>query len=229
MNRELLRKLQAFRTEKRPCALVTRLSTGAAVLIDGASGSGDLFLTDEQFVSVRARIRAGQSGMIDDSLFARVYAPPLRMIIIGAVHVAAALAPIAVLTGLDVSVVDPREAFARSEQMAGLTPVAAWPDEALAQLRPDSRTAVVTLTHDPKLDDPALAGALRSSAFYIGALGSHKTHAKRVERLKEAGFTDADIARIHGPVGLDINALTPAEIAVSIMAQVIEVLRASAP
>jgi xanthine dehydrogenase accessory factor len=228
MNVQLLSALQTWRGEKRPCALVTHLSSGVAALADESALIGDLALSAQQQSVVRARIAADQSGIMDGELFVRVYAPPLRMIIVGAVHIAATLAPVAVLAGFDVTVVDPREAFARSQQMAGVTAVVAWPDEAMAELKPDARTAVVTLTHDPKLDDPALAAALRSDAFYVGALGSRKTHAKRIERLKEGGFSDAELARIHGPVGLDINALTPAEIAVSIVAQIIDVLRAEA-
>jgi xanthine dehydrogenase accessory factor len=131
----------------------------------------------------------------------------------------------AVLAGFAVTIIDPREGFVRSGNLAGISAITAWPDEAMGELKPDMRTAVITLTHDPKLDDPALAAALRSPAFYIGALGSKKTHAKRFERLTEAGFKAEDFARIHGPVGLDIDALTPPEIAVSILAQVIQVLR----
>lgn len=228
MNIHLLRTLQGWRSEKRPCALVTRLATGASALVNEASSTGDIPLDEGQVRAVRARIAADQSGMMDDALFVRVYQAPLRMIIVGAVHIAKALAPMAVLTGFDVIVVDPREAFVRSEQMAGVKAIFGWPDEAMGELNVDSRTAVVTLTHDPKLDDPALVAALRSRAFYIGALGSRKTHAKRLDRLKAEGFSDSDMARIHGPVGLDINALSPAEIAISIMAQVVEVLRAEA-
>lgn len=228
MNIQLLRSLQQWRAQKRPCAMVTQLSSGASVLLDETAIIGELGLNGAQLQAVRARLAADQSGTMDGDLFVRVYAPPLRMIIVGAVHIARALAPIAVLAGFDVTVVDPREAFVRSEQMASVTAITGWPDEAMADLKPDARTAVVTLTHDPKLDDPALAAALRSDAFYIGALGSRKTHGKRIGRLKEAGFADADVARIRGPVGLDINALTPAEIAVSIVAQVIETLRAEA-
>src|SRR5262249_30283549 len=136
------------------------------------------------------------------------------------------LAPMARLAGFDVTVIDPREAFVRSSELSNIKSIVAWPDEAMGTLSLDARTAVVTLTHDPKLDDPALDAALRSKAFYIGALGSKKTHAKRLERLTAAGFSTEDQARIQGPVGLDINAVTPAEIAVSIIAQVIGVLRA---
>lgn len=224
----LLSALQWRRSQKRACAKVTHISAGAAALVDEETVLGDLALSAAQQATVRARIGADRSGTMEGELFVRVYAPPLRMIIVGAVHIAVALVPVAVLAGFDVTVVDPREAFAGSEQMAGVAAIVAWPDEAMAALKPDVRTAVVTLTHDPKLDDPALAAALRSGAFYVGALGSRKTHARRLERLKAGGFSDADLSRIHGPVGLDINASTPAEIAVSIVAQVIGVLREEA-
>ena len=150
------------------------------------------------------------------------------MILVGAVHIAQPLAAMAAATGFQVIVVDPRTAFAAPERFPDLEIRTDWPDQALAALVPDARTAVVTLTHDPKLDDPALDQALRSDAFYIGSLGSRKTHGKRVERLRGEGFSEGAIARIHGPVGLDIGARSPAEIAVSILAQIIGVLRTRA-
>ena len=150
------------------------------------------------------------------------------MIVVGAVHIAQSLVPMAALAGYDVTVVDPRRAFATDARFPGVTLSTDWPDDALTALDPDRRTAVVTLTHDPKLDDPALAVALRSTAFYIGALGSRRTHARRVERLREAGFNDKDIARIHAPIGLDIGAVSPAEISISILGQITEVLHTPA-
>lgn len=228
MKVELLRALQAWRAEKRPCAVVTHLLSGAAALVNETAVVGDLPLNEEQLRVARERIAADETGMLAEAVFIRVYAPPLRMIIVGAVHIAASLAPMAALVGFEVIVVDPREAFARSGPIAGVRSMVAWPDEAMAELKPDARTAIAALTHDPKLDDPALSAALRSNAFYVGALGSRKTHARRIERLKDAGFSDEDIERLHGPIGLDIGAATPAEIAVSIMAQVIADLRAEA-
>lgn len=228
MKRDTLRQLETWRAEKHSCAVVSDTASGAQALVDTATKQGDLNLSNAQLTEVRQRITADQSGVMDGGLFVRVYSPPARMVIVGAVHIAQALAPMAKLSGFDVTIIDPREAFVRSGQLADIHAIVEWPDDGMKQVKPDSRTAVVTLTHDPKLDDPALAAALRSQAFYIGALGSRKTHAKRLERLTELGFTPADTARIHGPVGLDINALTPAEIAVSIMAQVIEKLRAEA-
>lgn len=220
----LLRTVQARRSEKVPCAVVTDLASGEAAAVDVDSVTGPLSLNAAQVAAVRQRIDADRSGRTEDGLFVRVHAPPARLIVVGAVHIARALVPMAALAGFQVAVIEPREAFVRSSAMDAAV-VAAWPDEGVAALRPDARTAVVTLTHDPKLDDPALATALRSRAFYIGALGSRKTHAARLARLKAAGFADEDLARIHGPIGLAINALTPAEIAVSIMAQVVQSLR----
>jgi xanthine dehydrogenase accessory factor len=153
--------------------------------------------------------------------FIRVHNTPLRMIVVGAVHIAQALVPMAQLAGYACTVVDPRGAFATKERFPGVTLSEDWTDDALSQLKPDARTAIVTLTHDPKLDDPALQVALKSNAFYVGALGSSRTHAKRVARLKEAGITDEQIARIGSPVGLDIGAKSPAEIAISILAEVV--------
>ncbi len=228
MKAQLLHTLQAWRTQKRACALVTRLTAGTSALVNDAEMVGEMPLSEQELKAIRARIAADQSGVVLGDLFVRVYAPALRMMIVGAVHIAKTLAPMAALAGFEVIVIDPREGFARSEQMAGVAAKVAWPDDAMAELKPDRRTAVVTLTHDPKLDDPALIAALRSDAFYIGALGSRKTHAKRTDRLRDAGFSDTEIGRIHGPVGLDINALTPAEIAVSIVAQIVGILRAEA-
>jgi xanthine dehydrogenase accessory factor len=154
--------------------------------------------------------------------------PPLRLIIVGAVHIAQTLAPMAALAGYAVTIIDPRRAFATDARFPDVTLIGEWPDEFMATMTLDRRTAVVTLTHDPKLDDPALQTALKSDAFYIGALGSKRTHAARLGRLRSAGFGDGDCARIRGPVGLDIGALSPAEIAVSILAQITQVLRGSA-
>ncbi len=228
MKQDVLRMLIAQMAAKTSCATVTDTASGRQAIVHEGSTAGELALSQTQVSAIMVRIAGDQSGVMDSGLFVRVYAPPARMIIVGAVHIAQALAPMAKLSGFDVTVIDPREAFVRSGNLVDIAASTEWPEEALAKVTPDARTAVVTLTHDPKLDDPALAAALRSPAFYIGALGSKKTHAKRLERLKAAGFSDADLARIHGPVGLDINALSPAEIAVSIMAQVVQILRAEA-
>jgi xanthine dehydrogenase accessory factor len=154
-----------------------------------------------------------------------VQVPPIRVVVIGAVHISQALAPMIRGLDFDVTIVDPRTAFASPERFPDTTVLAEWPDAALPRLGLDRYTALVALTHDPKIDDPALDAALKAQCFYIGALGSKKTHARRVERLTGAGFTDADIARIHAPIGLDIGAVSPAEIAVSILAEIVATLR----
>jgi xanthine dehydrogenase accessory factor len=172
------------------------------------------------------RFRADRSGMeVDGTTFVAIHNPPLRMTIVGAVHIAQALVPMARIAGYDPLIVDPRPAFAAESRFPGEEIIDDYPDVALAQRPLDTRTALVLLTHDPKIDDPALELGLRSGAFYIGALGSTRTHAKRVERLKANGFTEAEIARIHAPVGLDIGAAGPAEIAISVIAEVTRVLR----
>jgi xanthine dehydrogenase accessory factor len=206
----------------RPVAWVTRLSDGVQCLVDEAGATNALALDEAVLAEVRSRFRTEQSGVLeaDEDLFVRVYLSPLRLLVVGAVHIAQALAPMAQLAGYAVTVIDPRRAFASRERFPDVSVSDEWPDEALARLAPDARTAVVTLSHDPKLDDPALIAALNSPAFYIGALGSTRTHAKRVARLGEAGFT-ALLPRIHAPVGLDLGGRSPAEIAVSILAQII--------
>lgn len=175
--------------------------------------------------AIDARFKSDRSGMEADGRFIAIHNPPLRLIVIGAVHIAQPLLTIARACGYAPSLIDPRAAFGSAARFPGETLLDDWPDEALAKLKPDARTAIVTLTHDPKLDDPAIRFALASPAFYLGCLGSTRTHAKRVERLSAAGFTPDQIARIHAPVGLNIGARTPAEIAVSIMAQITETLR----
>ena len=172
----------------------------------------------------RDALASDRSGFAED-WFLGVHNPPLRMAVIGAVHIAQALVPMARLAGYDVTVIDPREAFASPARFPDTALVHDWPDEALAAFAPDSRSAVVTLTHDPKLDDPAIEAALRAPVFYLGCLGSSRTHAKRVARLEAAGFGAAEIARIHAPIGADIGAGSPGEIAVAILAQVTERLR----
>src|SRR4051812_28431006 len=191
MKRDILAKLTAARAAKHPCAVVTDIPSGVQAFVDTDTIDGALALPCDMLAEVRKRIARDQSGMVENK-FVRVYAPPVRMIVVGAVHIAQALAPMAVLAGFAVTVIDPREGFVRSGNLAGIAAITAWPDEAMEQLKPDMRTAVITLTHDPKLDDPALAAALRSPAFYIGALGSKKTHTKRLERLTEAGFSPED-------------------------------------
>lgn len=229
MNRTILEHLLADRAAKIPVALVTELVGGRqAIVHDDGDASGELALDAAQLAEVRKALGRDQGGILkagDGKLFAQVHNPPPRLLLVGAVHISQALAPMAAMAGYGVSVIDPRRAFATDERFPGIDMRGEWPDEAMTALKPDRRTAVVTLTHDPKLDDPALQSALRSPAFYIGALGSRKTHAARLERLAAAGFTPAEVARVHGPVGLSIGALSPAEIAVSVLAQITAVRR----
>ncbi len=171
------------------------------------------------------RFRLDRSGLAETGEFITVFNPPLRLIVVGAVHIAQALLPMARIAGFEPIVIDPRGAFASPERFPGETIRDEWPDEAMAALSPDSRTAVVTLTHDPKLDDPAIRAALASECFYLGCLGSPRTHAKRLARLKAAGVAEEALARIHAPVGLDLGAKSPAEIAVAILAEIIATLR----
>jgi xanthine dehydrogenase accessory factor len=227
MTPALLERLLAGRRAGKPLALATAIPGGAQALIDAETAEGELILAPEDLAAIRAAIaddvsRTTKTGL--GPVFVAVWNPPLRLILIGAVHIGQTLAPMAALGGYKVTVIDPRAGFARAERLPGVEIIADWPDEVLPGLAPDKRTAIVTLTHDPKIDDPALAAALRSDAFYIGALGSRRTHAKRAERLAAEGFTAAQIARIRGPVGLAIGALTPAEIAISILAEITAVL-----
>ena len=218
---EIIRDLAAARAARRPTAYVIDLESWSRLLLDGASGTplGDAVrqaLTDD---------KSGFADLEDGRWFMGVHNPPLRLAVVGAVHIAQPLMVMARALGYDATLIDPRDAFAAETRFPGETILRDWPDAALAAHGLDARTAVVTLTHDPKLDDPAIMAALRSSVFYLGCLGSTRTHAKRVARLTEAGFTEAEIARIHAPVGLDIGAKSPAEIAVSILAQLTERLR----
>jgi xanthine dehydrogenase accessory factor len=214
-----------------------RAQRGAVLATDIVSGTSTALIEGERTDgaladAAMAALDADASRTVEiggRKVFLNVFAPPARMALVGAVHIAQALAPMAALAGYAVTIVDPRSAFATEARFPGVAIAREWPDEALAAFKPDRRTAVVTLTHDPKLDDPALAAALRSNAFYIGALGSRKTHAARLARLKEQGFGDADIARIHGPVGLAIGAVSPAEIAVAILAEITRDRRAANP
>jgi xanthine dehydrogenase accessory factor len=218
-------KLRQARDAGNALALVTDLKTGQQTLVSRETVSGDFGLEGERLDKIRKRIHDDRSGIVDEDYFVKVVSPPMRLIIVGAVHIAQALVPMAEIAGYAVTIVDPRQAFATDARFPNLTLSSEWPDEALTRLKPDSRTAVVTLTHDPKLDDPALEVALKSPVFYIGALGSRKTHAGRIERLKALGFDDRTLGRIHAPVGLNIGAVSQAEIALSIMGQLTAVRR----
>lgn len=223
MNADFLHRLLAARETKRPVAVLTRLADGAQLLFPDDPVPEALAAEAQAALAADA---ARNAAIGDETWFIHPHNPPLRLIVVGAVHIAQALVPMALPLGFAVTVVDPRRAFATEERMGGRVTISTdWPDEAMAALAPDARTAVVTLTHDPKLDDPALEVALRSAAFYIGSLGSRRTHAKRLARLTEAGLTEAELARIHAPVGLDIGAVTAPEIAVSILAQIVAARR----
>ncbi len=213
----LLERLVEFRRRRRPAALCVNLTTWERRLSGGGDGIPGK--------SVRARIAADRSG-VDGDWFIGIHNPPLRMIVIGGVHIAQPLITMARLAGYDPVLVDPREAFATEARFPGETILHDWPDEAVETLGPDARTAVVTLSHDPKIDDPAILAALRTDAFYVGCLGSQRTHAKRVTRLTALGAGAADLNRIRAPVGMNIRARTPSEIAVAILAEMTEALRA---
>ena len=234
MKREVLKSVLEARKAKRPVAVVTAIESGAQALIESNGNllCGDGSLINERVVAgVKTALREDRCRTVDTPagrLFFQALNPPLRMIIVGAVHITQALAPMAALLGYEVTVIDPRRAFASEDRFPWVRVIVQWPDQALSELAPDERTAVVTLTHDPKLDDPALRLALESKAFYIASLGSQRTHAARVGRLKEAGLSERQIARIHGPAGLAINARSPAEIAAAIMAQATQSLRGEA-
>lgn len=211
--------------QNRPVATITRLSDAARSVWQEDRQSGELALSPALLDEIGASVQANRSGPMaaDEGLFLRVYAPAPRLIVVGAVHIAQALAPMAALAGFHVVVIDPRRAFARATLFPGVELREEWPDEAMEKLAPDRATAVVTLTHDPKLDDPALAAALASPAFYVGSLGSSRTHARRLERLRAEGVAPEALDRIHAPVGLDLGGRMPAEIAVSILAQILQV------
>ena len=225
MTPETLHALEDARAAKRPVVLATRLPDGEQRLLPDPAASAALNDAAAQALAQDAS-RTVQAD--DAAWFLNAYNPPLRLVIVGAVHIAQALVPLAVQLGYGVVVADPRRAFASDERFPGVSVSTQWPDEAMDALRPDSRTAIVTLTHDPKLDDPALDRALRSPAFYVGALGSRKTHAARLARLRELGHDDAALGRIRGPVGLDIAAVTAPEIALSVLAQIVAVRRGAA-
>ena len=223
MHLDILSKLNAERTARRAVALVTDMASGAQRLVKAAEISADP-LRDV----LQKHLQSGKSGMEEaagDRVFITIHVPPPRLVITGAVHISQVLAPMARMLGYDVTIVDPRTAFATVDRFPEVKVIPDWPDVALPPLGIDHYTAFVALTHDPKIDDPALLHALARDCFYIGALGSKKTHGRRMERLKEQGVSEADIARIHAPIGLSIGAVSPAEIAVAIMAQITARLR----
>jgi xanthine dehydrogenase accessory factor len=219
MRLDLLAALNTERAARRPCVLLTDLASGDQRLVTTRE-----MTSDPMAGPVESQLRQGKSGLISHAgrdWFLSVQVPPLRLIAIGAVHISQVLAPLAKLIDVDIIIVDPRTAFATQERFPDVPVVAEWPDVALPPLGLDRFTALVVLCHDPRIDDPALVAALKLECFYIGALGSRKTHAKRLDRLRALGFGDAELARIHAPIGLDIGAISPAEIAVSIIGEMI--------
>jgi xanthine dehydrogenase accessory factor len=220
---QTLSEVNTERTARRPVIVITDVANGEQRLVKAADIS-----TDPLRAELAKQLRMGKSGMIEADgrkLFLNVYAPTAKLVIIGAVHISQALAPLARSLDYDVAVVDPRTAFASAERFPDVALIAEWPDVALPPLHVDHYTAFVAVTHDPKIDDPALLHAFERDCFYIGALGSRKTHAKRGERLKAQGARDSDIARIHAPIGLNIGAVSPSDIAVAIMAEITAQLR----
>ncbi|MDR3523525.1 MAG: XdhC family protein [Acetobacteraceae bacterium] len=216
MKSAALSALQAARAAKRPVVFATRLSDGHQILLPDAAASDALNAAAHRALS---RDENATKEIEGEAWFLHAYSPPVRLVIVGAVHIAQSLVPMSAPLGLDLIVVDPRRSFATEDRFPNVTLMDDWPDEAMDKIAPDSRTAVITLTHDPKLDDPALDRALRSDAFYIGSLGSRKTHAARLARLAALGHDEAALARIKGPVGLDIGAVSAPEIALSILAE----------
>jgi len=232
MQRGTLQALLEARAATRPVVLLTPLDGGAQRVLD-AEGLGLLALTDAALATAAKNALANDRASVAGSGAAEVLItpqnPPLRLVIVGAVHIAEALCVMARTAGYAVTVVDPRSAFLRPDRFPQVQLIDQWPQQAFAAIKPDARTAVVLLTHDPKIDDPALLAVLPTAAFYIGALGSTRTHARRLERLAEAGVSEADRARIRGPAGLAIGARTPAEIALSVLAQLTQQLRGAIP
>ena len=223
MKAETLAGLNAERAARRPVLLVTDMASGEQRMVKAAGIAADPLNAE-----LAKHLRMGKSGMVEvdgRKLFVTVHAPAARLVIAGAVHISQALAPMARALDYEVTIVDPRTAFASPERFPDIPLLAEWPDVALPLLNIDRYTAFVALTHDPKIDDPALSHALARDCFYIGALGSRKTHARRVTRLQEQGFSEESLSRIHAPIGLNIGAVSPAEIAVAIMAQITEKLR----
>jgi xanthine dehydrogenase accessory factor len=219
---ETLAGLNAARAARRAAILVTDLAVGSSRLIVEDDG----YAADPLREELAARFRSGASGTIaGTSTFLTVQLPPPRLVVIGAVHISQALAPMAKIAGFDLTIVDPRTAFATAERFPGVNLVAEWPEDAIPHIGLDPFTALAALTHDPKIDDPALVAALAAGCFYVGALGSRKTHGRRLERLRSAGADEASLARIRAPIGVPIAAQSPAEIAVAILAEVISALR----
>ena len=228
MKLAMLEQLTQAHRRREAVVLITDLQSGAQRLISAQQSGGDLELREQEIEQIQALRQRGRSQLLQQQgreLFVEICSPPVRLVIIGAVHIAQALVPVARLAGLEPFVVDPRAAFASASRFPDTTLVVEWPEQALPDLRLDHCTALVTLTHNSRIDDPALLAALASDAFYVGALGSRRTHEQRKKRLGELGVDAAGLGRIRGPVGLAIGAVTPGEIALSIVADIIATLR----
>src|SRR3984957_9225395 len=228
MKGKFLDAVIAAGAEARSVALATELKSGAQLFLDGDAVEGDLQLDEASVAQMREALRADRNITLDTAdgrVFVQVFSPPRRCFVIGAVHIAQPLVPMLIATDYKPIVIDPRGAWATEARFPGVELSSEWPDEALERMKPDRASAIVTLTHDPKIDDPALIAAWRSEAFYMGALGSRRTHAKRLERLVTKGFGENDFSRIHGHVGLNIGGVSHAEVAVSIIAEMTQVLR----
>ena len=222
MKLDILSRLNAARHKRQAAIVVTDTDTGRTRLVVESEGYGDDPLAED----IARRFSSGTSGVVAGANdFLTVHLPPPRLIVIGAVHISQALAPMAKLAGFDLTIIDPRTAFATDDRFPDVTLMAQWPEEVIPGLGLDQFTALAALTHDPKIDDGALAAALRAGCFYVGALGSRKTHGKRLERLRAVGLDEASLARIRAPIGVAIGAQSPAEIAVAILAEVIGALR----
>ena len=229
MKKNILSKILDDQEAKTPFVLLTNIQSGEQTVIYHKGAVGPEAKNLELLKICRRYMKDNKNGIISDpknEFFLHVFNPPLRLAIIGAVHIAQPLTQMAKIAGYDVIVVDPRESFATADRFPSTTIITEWPDDAMEQIDIDRRTAIVTLTHDPKLDDPALSVAIKSNAFYVGALGSKKTHALRVDRMKTEGNDERQINRIHAPVGLNLHAVSPAEIAISIMAEITATLHA---
>jgi xanthine dehydrogenase accessory factor len=226
MKKDLLDQLLAARRERQAVALVTRLADGSQEIV--ARGKTARHPLAEKLDEAFRFDQSGVHALNEEEYFVNIYNPPLRLVMVGAVHIAQAVIPMAQQAGYDITVIDPRGAFATGARFPGTALHAEWPDEILPAMALDQRTAMIALTHDPKIDDPALSAALKSDVFYIGALGSKKTHASRIARLSAAGFSEAQLLRIHGPIGIAIGAKGPAEIAISILAEMTRCLRLGA-
>ena len=225
MKLDLLKRLNAARAARQAAILVTDPESGEERLVVESEG----YQREPLAAELAARFRSGRSGAVETgggkSVFLTVYVPPPRLVVIGAVHISQELAPIARIAGFDMTIVDPRTAFATPERFPDVPVLAEWPDEAIPKLKLDAYTALAALTHDPKIDDLPIRAALEAGCFYVGALGSRKTHGKRLERLRAAGVAEDKLARVRAPIGLEIGAQSPAEIAVAIMAEIIRALR----